>query len=92
MFKRLVLFLIGFYRVGISPFTPPACRFTPTCSAYAREAVERHGVLRGGWLFIRRFVRCGPFGGWGHDPVPGAGEVGRKDRGGARVGREGAAP
>jgi len=68
--RALFLKLIRFYRRGISPFTPPTCRFTPTCSAYAQEAIERHGVGRGLWLFLRRFVRCGPFGGKGYDPVP----------------------
>lgn len=70
MFRRLLLGLIDLYRKGISPFTPPSCRFTPTCSAYAQEALERHGMVRGGWLFLKRFVRCNPFGGHGYDPVP----------------------
>lgn len=61
---------IRFYRKGISPFTPPSCRYTPTCSAYAEEAVERYGALRGGWLALRRVSRCHPWGGSGHDPVP----------------------
>jgi uncharacterized protein len=71
--------MIRFYRRGISPFTPPSCRYTPTCSAYALEAVERHGALRGCWLALRRILRCHPWGGWGYDPVPlpppGSGEV-----------------
>lgn len=70
MFRRLALGLIDLYRKGISPLTPPSCRFVPTCSTYAYEAVERFGVLRGGWLFLRRFSRCHPFGGKGYDPVP----------------------
>jgi putative membrane protein insertion efficiency factor len=70
LFRQLVLALIDFYRKGVSPLTPPACRFVPTCSAYAREAVDRHGVLRGGWLFLKRFARCHPFGVSGYDPVP----------------------
>lgn len=70
MFRRLILGLIRFYQKGISPFTLPSCRFTPTCSTYALEAVERYGVVRGGWLFLKRFARCHPFGGKGHDPVP----------------------
>lgn len=62
--------MIRFYQRGISPLGPPCCRYTPTCSQYAVEAVEGHGALRGGWLFLRRFARCGPFGGKGYDPVP----------------------
>lgn len=85
--RRLLLSLINFYRKGISPFTPPSCRFTPTCSAYAYEAIERFGAARGGWLFLKRFVRCHPFGGYGFDPVPAAeapptsGESGKGDPG-----------
>lgn len=67
---RFLLALIGFYRRAISPMTPPSCRFTPTCSAYAEEAVRRHGARRGGWLAVRRLARCHPFGGSGYDPVP----------------------
>lgn len=70
MFRRLALSLIRFYRKGISPYTLPSCRFEPTCSAYAEEAISRYGALRGGWLFLRRFARCHPFGGKGYDPVP----------------------
>lgn len=66
----MMLGAIRFYRKGISPFTPPSCRYTPTCSAYAQEAIERHGALRGGWLAFRRVMRCHPWGGWGFDPVP----------------------
>ncbi|MDD6124650.1 MAG: membrane protein insertion efficiency factor YidD [Bacteroidaceae bacterium] len=61
---------IMFYRQFISPLTPPSCRFTPTCSQYALEALRRHGVLRGSWLTIRRLLRCHPWGGSGYDPVP----------------------
>jgi putative membrane protein insertion efficiency factor len=68
--RRFLLGLINFYRRGISPLTPPSCRFTPTCSAYAYEAIERFGAVRGGWIFLKRFVRCNPFGGHGFDPVP----------------------
>lgn len=76
MLRRLVIGGIDFYRKGISPLTPPSCRYSPTCSAYAREAVERFGVARGGWLFLRRFARCNPLGGFGFDPVPPAGGSG----------------
>lgn len=70
MLRRTLLGLIHLYRVGISPLMPASCRFTPTCSAYAAEAIERHGALRGGWLALRRLLRCHPFGGSGVDSVP----------------------
>lgn len=69
---RILLTIIAFYRNVISPYTPPACRFTPTCSAYADEAIRLHGAGRGGWLALRRLARCHPFGGSGFDPVPAA--------------------
>ncbi|MDE7070025.1 MAG: membrane protein insertion efficiency factor YidD [Alistipes sp.] len=72
--KRLatlpLLLLVHFYRRCISPFTPPSCRFTPTCSQYAVEALRRHGPLRGTWLTLKRLARCHPWGGSGYDPVP----------------------
>lgn len=68
--KRLVLALIRFYRRFISPALPPSCRFTPTCSEYTYEAIERYGVARGGWLGVKRIVRCNPFNPGGYDPVP----------------------
>lgn len=61
---------VHFYRRVISPLKPPTCRFDPTCSAYALEALRVHGPLRGSWLTLRRVLRCHPFGGCGHDPVP----------------------
>lgn len=67
---RAALALIGFYRNAISPALPPSCRYTPSCSAYAAEAVERFGFLRGSWLALRRLLRCHPFHAGGHDPVP----------------------
>ena len=70
MVRNAVLGLIRFYRRGISPATPPACRFTPSCSAYAEEAIEKYGTGKGGWLALRRILRCNPFGGKGYDPVP----------------------
>ena len=62
--------LIRIYQTCISPLTPPSCRFTPTCSQYALEALRRHGLLRGSWLTLRRLARCHPWGGSGYDPVP----------------------
>jgi putative membrane protein insertion efficiency factor len=67
---RLLLALVGFYRRFISPALPPSCRFTPSCSAYAVEALRVHGALRGSWLTLRRLLRCGPWHPGGHDPVP----------------------
>ena len=61
---------IWFYRGAISPMFPASCRFTPTCSAYALEALRVHGPLRGLWLSFRRLMRCHPWGGSGYDPVP----------------------
>ena len=62
--------LIGFYRTWISPLLGPRCRFIPTCSAYGLEAIQRHGPWRGGWLTLRRLLRCHPFTPCGCDPVP----------------------
>jgi putative membrane protein insertion efficiency factor len=61
--------LIRLYQLAASPFPSP-CRFSPSCSTYALGALDRHGVLRGGWLALRRIARCHPFGGSGYDPVP----------------------
>lgn len=68
--KRAALILIRAYQLVISPVLPPACRFYPSCSDYAREAVEKWGVLRGVGIMARRLVRCHPLGGHGFDPVP----------------------
>ena len=70
MFKRLVLSAIRFYQKFISPMFPPSCRFTPTCSHYTYEAISKYGVIRGGWLGIKRISRCHPFHPGGYDPVP----------------------
>ena len=74
MLKRAVtwvmLMLIKFYQQCISPLTPAACRYTPTCSQYAKEAILKYGPIKGGWLAMRRILRCNPWGGSGYDPVP----------------------
>lgn len=67
--RRVLLGLIGIYRKWISPLFPARCRFVPTCSAYAAEAIERYGALRGGWLALRRILRCHPWHPGGYDPV-----------------------
>ena len=67
---RLMLLLLRIYQYAISPMLPPRCRYTPTCSQYAVEAVSKHGAFKGGWLALKRIARCHPFGGSGHDPVP----------------------
>ena len=72
--RRIIVHMLSapvyVYRYCISPFTPMACRFNPTCSAYALQALKAHGPLKGGWLAVRRMVRCHPWGGSGFDPVP----------------------
>ena len=71
--KRLLLWMIRFYQRNIAPMRPPCCRFIPTCSAYALEAVEKYGALKGGWLALRRILRCNPFHrqkSIEYDPVP----------------------
>ena len=72
--KKAIVFplilLIRFYQGAISPFTPATCRYQPTCSSYSIEALEKHGVLKGGWLAIKRILSCHPWGGSGYDPVP----------------------
>ncbi len=70
MLRQIAILPIRFYQYVISPWLGPNCRFLPTCSAYAIEALERHGLLRGSWLALRRISRCHPFGGHGYDPVP----------------------
>ena len=67
--KRIALALIRFYRRAISPMLPPSCRFQPTCSEYAYEAINKYGILKGGRLAIWRILRCNPWGGSGYDPV-----------------------
>ena len=68
--RRLLAGLIRGYQIVLSPLLPPSCRFHPSCSQYALEAVTRHGALKGGWLAARRLARCHPFHPGGYDPVP----------------------
>jgi putative membrane protein insertion efficiency factor len=70
VFRHLFLAFIWVYQKLISPLTPPSCRFQPTCSAYAAQAVQKYGPWRGGALALRRISRCHPWGGHGYDPVP----------------------
>lgn len=68
--KQLLIILIKFYKLAISPLFPPSCRFYPTCSQYAIEALEKHGAFKGTFLAIKRVLRCNPFSKGGYDPVP----------------------
>jgi putative membrane protein insertion efficiency factor len=68
--KQVAVVMIRFYQKAVSPWLLPACRYYPTCSAYAIEAIERHGFLRGSLLAVRRILRCHPFHAGGYDPVP----------------------
>lgn len=70
MLRAALIQLVRFYKVAISPLTPASCRYTPTCSSYAIEALEEHGSARGLWLATKRICRCHPWGGSGYDPVP----------------------
>lgn len=70
LLSKVMLALIAFYRTCISPLLPPTCRYTPTCSQYAKEAIQKYGPFKGGWLAFKRILRCNPFGGSGYDPVP----------------------
>ena len=74
LIRKIIVFpfvmMIRFYQLCISPLTPPSCRFTPTCSQYAIQALRKHGIFKGGWLTIKRIARCHPWGGSGYDPVP----------------------
>jgi len=74
MLKKIATYpfilLIRFYQAAISPYTPAACRFSPTCSSYSLEALQVHGLFKGSWLAIKRIGKCHPWGGSGYDPVP----------------------
>ncbi|RTK95709.1 MAG: membrane protein insertion efficiency factor YidD [Neisseriaceae bacterium] len=68
--KKVFILLIRIYQLTISSWLPPMCRFTPSCSQYAIIAIDRYGIIKGFYLSIKRIVRCNPWGGCGHDPVP----------------------
>lgn len=68
--RMILVLLVRGYQVSISPLLPPSCRYFPSCSAYAVEALEKHGALKGSWLAARRILRCHPFAAGGYDPVP----------------------
>lgn len=70
MFARFLVTLVRGYQTAVSPLLPPSCRYTPSCSQYAIEALQRYGALKGGWLTLRRLGRCHPFRRGGYDPVP----------------------
>ena len=67
---RLMIAVIRFYQGAISPYLPPSCRYSPSCSAYGIEAIRKHGAFKGGWLTLKRIGSCNPWGGSGYDPVP----------------------
>jgi uncharacterized protein len=68
--RQVLMLLIRIYQLTLSPLLGPRCRFYPSCSCYARAAIERHGAMRGGWLGLKRLLRCHPFADGGYDPVP----------------------
>lgn len=70
MLKYILIGLVRFYQLAVSPIFPPSCRYTPTCSQYTLEAIRIHGALKGTWLGIKRISSCHPLGGSGYDPVP----------------------
>jgi len=70
MIKSIILMTIRTYKFYISPFLAPSCRFTPSCSEYASEVIEKHGALRGSWLSVKRILRCNPWHPGGYDPAP----------------------
>ena len=76
LLRNILIALVKFYRAAISPYRPPCCRYIPTCSQYALEALEKYGALKGGWLAFRRILRCNPFHKGGYDPVPGGNRSG----------------
>lgn len=75
----MLVVLVRFYQVVLSPLIPARCRYSPTCSSYAIEALEKHGAFRGTWLALKRLGRCQPWGGHGYDPVPDFGASNSRD-------------
>ncbi len=69
-FSSMMIGMIRFYQAAISPHLTPSCRYTPSCSQYGTEAIQKHGPFKGGWLALKRILRCNPWGSHGHDPVP----------------------
>lgn len=82
LLARPLLGLVWLYRYGISPLLGANCRFQPSCSEYAAEALRRYGAFRGGWLMLKRIGRCHPWGGSGYDPLPGTDPAGLPENGG----------
>ena len=70
MLARALILVVRGWQIGPSRILPPTCRYQPSCSAYAITALSRHGVIKGGWMATKRLLRCHPWGGHGHDPVP----------------------
>ena len=77
--KRILVLFVRAYQVTLSPLLPPACRYHPSCSNYAIEALEKHGAIRGSWLAAKRIARCNPFFAGGFDPVPDLPSATRRD-------------
>ncbi len=69
--RSILIFLVKAYRLLISPYLPPGCRYTPSCSCYAEQALQHHGALKGSWYAVKRVLRCHPWHAGGYDPVPG---------------------
>ncbi len=70
LLAKFFIVVIRFYQLAISPYLPPSCRYSPTCSVYGVEALKKYGPFKGGWLTIKRIASCHPWGGSGYDPVP----------------------
>ncbi|WP_317897016.1 membrane protein insertion efficiency factor YidD [Aurantibacillus circumpalustris] len=70
MLKKIAILFVKFYQAAIRPLLPNACRYTPSCSQYSIEAINKYGAIKGSWLGLKRILRCHPWGGHGYDPVP----------------------
>jgi uncharacterized protein len=70
LLRKILIYLVRAYQAMLSPYFPNSCRYTPTCSDYTIQAIQKHGAIRGSWLGLKRIASCGPWGGHGHDPVP----------------------